>query len=134
MSSFIPIRERPKHQVPGFNNTGSTIVAGVGVTGTESSISLPVGANDPFYGVVRGDTPNQAWASVQTSDKAMVLVGSAGATAGQRAMMETGTGRFVNWAASSGVNVDNCGVFQQTGTVGNYVEMMISAPGVSQQG
>jgi hypothetical protein len=134
MPSFIPFREIPEGLRSALNLSGATILAQRGVTGNENAITIPAATTDTWYGLVRGDIPDQALGNVQQGGKGIGTAGAAGVTAGSKITIEAATGKFVNAAPGAGVNTMLCGVAEQTAAADATFEFTIAKPGSTLQG
>lgn len=133
-NSFEPRRDIPRGQRCGLNSTGGTLSGGRAVTGTEAAISYPAAVNNPYFGHLRGDTPDGAMGTVQTEGKAVGTAGTTGVTAGQHITFQITTGKYVNVVdanPAAGVNIAYCGVAEQTAAADALFEFDVR-PGIYQ--
>jgi hypothetical protein len=103
------------------------LVKGMGAEfGTTDDTMIAAGAADPLWvGVPLHDAAAGAPCDVALSHVVPVLVGTNGATRGERATMEADG--YTDAAAASGgaTEVYVYGIFLQTGVAGDYVGMLI---------
>ena len=96
---------------------------------------LPTAVADAVRGVVVADIPAGGWGDVQVRDVALVLIGTGGATRGDKLTHDTAAfGQAVTAAPAAGTNNALIGLLLRTATANQLAPVDLAGPGVIIQG
>lgn len=132
----IAARPRDARHIEGYNGTGSTIAAYLGVKGSPTAITLPSGVTSPVLGVTIKDIPTGERGDIQYAGVAVMLAAEAwdatALAAGVRVYVDT-AGKAAIWDAGAGVNQTVYGLaITVSAGADSLVEVLIGAGGIGQ--